>query len=189
MQRFDSAIRALLEAKKLAPPLPAIDLNLGLAYYHQRDFAKAIPEFSQVLQSQADNYQARYLLGMSYFMQDEYQLALVTLEPLASAEQDNLDFLFVQAICYGKLKRGKESEKAFDRLVCAGGDPAHLHFPLGKAYLDLYIKHHAVTELQESIALAPKLSFAHYNLGVAYQRLGMLEKAGKEFDLEMTITP
>jgi tetratricopeptide (TPR) repeat protein len=43
--------------------------------------------------------------------------------------------------------------------------------------------------LQESIALAPKLSFAHYNLGVAYQRLGILEKAGKEFDLEMTITP
>ncbi len=31
-QRFDSAIRALLEAKKLAPGMPGIDLNLGLAY-------------------------------------------------------------------------------------------------------------------------------------------------------------
>ena len=142
-----------------------------------------------MLQSQADNYQAHYLLGMSYFMEDEYQHALATLGPLASAEQDNLDFLFVQSICYGRLKREKESEKAFDRLVRAGGDTAHLHFLLGKAYLDLYINQHAVTELQESIALTPKLSFAHYNLGVAYQRLGILEKAGKEFDLEMTITP
>jgi cytochrome c-type biogenesis protein CcmH/NrfG len=95
-QRFDSATLALLEAKKLAPALPAIDLNLGLAYYHQQEFAKAIPEFSQVLQSHADNYRARYLLGMSYFMEDEYQHALVTLEPLASAEQDNLDFLFLR---------------------------------------------------------------------------------------------
>jgi tetratricopeptide (TPR) repeat protein len=43
--------------------------------------------------------------------------------------------------------------------------------------------------LQKSIALDPKLSFAHYNLGVAYQRLGMLQKAGKEFDQEMAITP
>jgi len=71
-QRFDSAIRALQEAKKLAPAVRAIDLNLGLAYYHKQEFAKAIPEFSQALQSQADNYQARYLLGMSCFMEDEY---------------------------------------------------------------------------------------------------------------------
>jgi len=45
--------------------------------------------------------------------------------------------LFVRGICYGKLKREKESEKAFDQLVRAGGDIAHLHFLLGKAYLDL----------------------------------------------------
>jgi len=126
---------------------------------------------------------------MSYFMEDEYQHALVTLEPLASGEQDNLDFLFVEGICYGKLKREKESEKAFDQLVRVGGDTAHLHFLLGKAYLDLYINQHAITELQKSITFDPELSFAHYNLGVAYQRLGMLEKAGKEFDQEMTITP
>ena len=96
MQRFDSATRALLEAKKLAPALPAIDLNLGLAYYHQQEFAKAIPEFLQVLQLRADNYQALHLLRVSDFMEDEYQHALVTLEPLAIAEQDNLDFLFLR---------------------------------------------------------------------------------------------
>jgi hypothetical protein len=57
-----------------------------------------------------------------------------------------------------------------------------------KAYLDLYVDQHAMTELQRSISLDPKLGFEHFNLGVAYQRMGMLQEAGKEFDTEMTIS-
>ena len=34
---FDGAIGMLKEAKKLAPAMTGIDLNLGLAYYKQRD--------------------------------------------------------------------------------------------------------------------------------------------------------
>jgi len=73
---------------------------------------------------------------MSCFLDDHYQRAVQVLEPLASGEQDNLKFLFALGICYGKLKRGEESQKAFDQRV--GGDSAHLHFLLGKAYLDLH---------------------------------------------------
>src|SRR5579859_1881949 len=39
--RYDSAIQAFNKAKALAPDLPQIDLNLGLAYYREEDFANA----------------------------------------------------------------------------------------------------------------------------------------------------
>jgi tetratricopeptide (TPR) repeat protein len=188
-ERYDSAIQAFQAAKKLAQTMPEIDLNLGLAYYHKQEFAKAIPEFSQVVLSRQDDYQARYLLGISYFMEDDCQHATDALEPLAGGEKKNLDFLFVQGICYGKLKREKESEEVFGQLVRVGGDTAYLHLLLGKAYLDLYENQHAITELRRCISLGPKLGFAHFNLGVAYQRIGMLQEARKEFDTEMTITP
>jgi Flp pilus assembly protein TadD len=44
-----AAIRMLKEAKKLAPAMTGIDLNLGLAYYEQREFKTAAPYFAAVL--------------------------------------------------------------------------------------------------------------------------------------------
>jgi Tfp pilus assembly protein PilF len=42
---------------------------------------------------------------------------------------------------------------------------------------------------QEVLRLDPRSAAAFSNLGVAYQRLGRFQEAGKEFDTEMTVTP
>jgi len=122
-------------------------------------------------------------------MKGDYPRAVEVLEPLAAGEKDNVDFLFVQGISFGKMKREEQSRKAFDQMLRVGGDTAHLHFLLGTAYLDLHENQYAITELGRTVSLDPKLGFAHLNLGVAYQRTGMLKEAAKEFDTEMTITP
>jgi tetratricopeptide (TPR) repeat protein len=104
-ERFDAAIKALESAKRLAPSVAGIDLNLGLAYYRKKDYSAAIPHFAQVLRADAGNYQTRYLKGMCHFVQDEYQPAVDTLEPIASQQPDDIELLFVLGIYYGKLKR------------------------------------------------------------------------------------
>jgi len=152
--QLDAAIKTLKEAKKLAPKVVGIDLDLGLAYYRKRDFSNAIPEFDPVLQFTAGHFQARYLLGMSYFMNDDYEHAVQTLQPLQDLEKADLDFLFVMGICYGKLKREADSARAFEQLLSAGGETAHMHLLLGKAYLDLYQDQAAQKELEEAEALA-----------------------------------
>src|SRR5215471_19107550 len=48
-QKFDAAIKALESAKKLAPSMAGVDLNLGLAYYHKKNYPQAIPHFASVL--------------------------------------------------------------------------------------------------------------------------------------------
>lgn len=135
------------------------------------------------------NYQARYLKNMCHFVLDEYQPAVDTLEPLAPQQPDDLDLLFVLGICYGKLKRTAESEKAFARLIETGGDSPHMHLLLGKAYLDLYENNKAQSELEKAVAGDTKLPYAHFNLGVVYQRLGKLDEAVKEFDQEIGVSP
>jgi len=74
-QRWDPAVAAFNQAKKLAPEVLGIDLNLGLVYYHKSEFPQAIPAFERVLVAHAADAQARYLLGMSYFMLNDYSLA------------------------------------------------------------------------------------------------------------------
>ena len=61
--KLDNAIQALKKAKELAPAMTGIDLNLGLAYYQQREFKKAVPYFSAVVAADPANLQAQYLKG------------------------------------------------------------------------------------------------------------------------------
>jgi hypothetical protein len=54
---------------------------------------------------------------MSYFMTDDYAHTVQTLEPLSGLEKTDLVYLYVMGICYGKLKRQSDSDKAFEQLV------------------------------------------------------------------------
>jgi tetratricopeptide (TPR) repeat protein len=122
-------------------------------------------------------------------MEDDYEHAVTTLEPLARDEQDNLDFLFELGVAYGKVKRPEDSARTFAQMVRAGGGSAQMRLLLGIACLDLEQYARAQRELEKAAALNPKLPFAHYNLGVVYQRLGKPEQAAREFKLEMTLAP
>lgn len=101
-ERYDRPT-TLLNVQKLNPRVPDISLNVGWAYYHEQRFGLAIPEFAQLLHAQPDSCQARYLVGMSYFLNGDYQNAEQSFKPLESAEQDNLDFLIALGICNRKL--------------------------------------------------------------------------------------
>jgi len=188
-EKLDAAIEALETAKKLAPSMVGIDLNLGLAYYRKKDYSQAIPYFATVLSADPHSLQARYLKGMCHFAADDYAAVVETLEPIASDQQDDLGFLFALAISYGKLNREEDSKKTFAQLVRAGGDSANMHLLMGKAYLDQRQNDKAQVELGKALAGDPKMPFAHFNLGVSYQRLGKLEEAAAEFEQEMAITP
>ena len=148
-EKINSAIKAFETAKRIAPQVVGIDLNLGLAFYKQQNFRHAIPHFGRVLEVRPQDVQPRYLKGMCHFMLDEYEPTVQTLEPLLAKEQNDLDFLFVLGIAYGKLKRTEQSSRTFAQLVRAGGDTAHMHLLLGKAYLDLYANQKARAELEK----------------------------------------
>jgi tetratricopeptide (TPR) repeat protein len=186
--KLDSAILVLGKAKALAPSVAGIRLNLGLAYFRRREFKKASTYFGEVLSMEGENAQARYLRGVCNFMMDDYAGAVRDFEPLATREQNDLEFLYMLGLSYGMLHRDEDSARAFERLVETGGDSAHLHLLLGKAYLALGQQDKAGSEL----ALADgsnRLPFAHYYLGVLDRQRGQLDLAVTEFEKEIEIAP
>ena len=187
--RLDSAISVLKKAKELAPGMTGIDLNLGLAYYRQREYQQAESYFATVVAADAANVQARYLKGECHFMMDEFDAAIAALSPIQDAEQNDLEYLFMLGISLGKVKRPAEAQRTFARLIDAGGETPHLHLLLGKAYLALENYQKARTELEKSAADSSKLPYAHYYLGVLYEKLGKFDAAASEFLEETKMSP
>jgi tetratricopeptide (TPR) repeat protein len=186
--RPDEAIKMLESAERLAPAVAGIRLNLGLAYFHEREFKQASRYFGEVLSLDPNHLQARYLQGICGFMTDDFQATVDSLQPLFAQQANDLEYLFMLGISYGMLKRTEESQQVFAQLVKAGGDTPHLHLLLGKAYLALGNLKTADEELAEAGKDGP-LPYAHYYRGIAAQKQGQLDRAAEEFSQEVELVP
>src|SRR5882757_6461534 len=68
--RPDEAIKMLESAERLAPTVAGIRLNLGLAYFREREFKVASRYSGEVLSLEPHHVQARYLQGIGICMID-----------------------------------------------------------------------------------------------------------------------
>lgn len=188
-QNWARALDYLHQAEKLAPQVPGIHLNIGLAYYRQGDYATALPEFKTALEQQPDSPQARRLLGLCYLFEEHYAEAAEQLEPLWPAANTDLSYLYSLAVAAGNSHRTDVEERATSRLLEIGKDSPVIHLLLGKAYLAHGDDDHALTEFQTAAGADSKLPLIHYNLGVVYRQKGDFEKARAEFLEDAALEP
>ena len=113
---------------------------------------------------------------------DEFDGAVSELGPLQDREQADIEFLFMLGISYGKLNRPDDAREILAQLVQAGGDTPHLHLLLRKAFLALDDFARAQKELEQAAGGDWRLPYAHYYLGVLYEKLGKSDAAAVQFE-------
>jgi tetratricopeptide (TPR) repeat protein len=182
------ALTELRAAEHLAPKVPGIRLNIGLAYYRQADYRQAIGPFESVLRDQ-ESGQARYLLGLCYFFTERYADAAATLQPLWPQESENLNYLYVVSIAANQAGRVELDQQATARMIEVGQNTALFHLIIGKAHLAHEEDSRAFDELQHAARIDPKLPFVHYFLGTLYRRRSDFEAAKQEFLKDAAIEP
>ncbi len=180
-KQWPQAMEMLRKAEHLAPEIPGIRLNVGLAYYRQNNFRAAVTPFESVVHDAPDSYQARYLLGLCYFFTERYADATSVLEPLWAQASNQLNYLYVLGIAAGKSGRPELEQRALGRLAEIGQDSAELHLLQGKAHINREEYDDAIKELELAAKANPKLPFVHFNLGIAYYKKQELERAKEEF--------
>jgi tetratricopeptide (TPR) repeat protein len=186
---WSKALVELETAEKLAPQVTGIRLNIGLTYYRQGSYARAIPAFESVLKDDPQNKQARQLLGLCYLFGLRYQEAASTLESLWDTRNTDLSYLYVLSVAAGNAGRQDLAEKATARLLETGKDAPELHFFMGKALLARGEDESALKELRRAADGNPRLPFVHYNLGLIYQRGRDFEHARQEFLADRDLEP
>ena len=166
-----------------------IRLNIGLAYFRQNEFLKAIPPFESVVRDQPDAAQPRYLLGLCYFFADRWADAANTLEPLWAQESDQLSYLYVLSNAAHRAGKKELDERATEKLIKLGdGTPAYRLF-VGKYYLNVEQYDAALAEFQEAADADPRLPFVHFDLGLTYLKRQDLARARDEFLKDAALEP
>jgi tetratricopeptide (TPR) repeat protein len=171
------------------PQVAGIRLNIGLAYYHQNEFLKAIPPFESVVRDQPGALQPRHLLGLCYFFAGRWADAADTLEPLWAQESGQLSYLYVLSIAAHRAGKKELDERATAQLVKAGEGSPEFHLFMGKAHLNLEQYDLALTDFQAAAQANPTLTFVHFNLGLTYLKMQDYEHARDEFLKDLSVEP
>lgn len=188
-KQWPRALAMLEKATNLAPNVSGFRLNIGLVYYRQNNFHAAITPFESVVQDGSGTSQARYLLGLCYFLTERYADAASTLESLWEQESGQPSYLYVLGIAASKAKRPDLERRAQTRLVEIGQDSAEFHLFMGKGLIHHEEYDKAIAELEQAAGVNPKLSFVHFNLGLAYLGKRDMPHARAEFMKDIAIEP
>ncbi len=178
--KFDEAIAMYRSALPSVSQKNAVLMNIALAYYKKGDFENARTELEPLQKEQPNSVRIAVLLGDTYNHLRRPADTIALLEPLESANPQNLDLEYVLGnalIGNGKRRDGiVRVEK-----VAKVGNSAEAYLLAGTTLLQLNEFDQARHDLEASIRLNPKLPSVYSLAGTACDKTGDVEQAETYF--------
>lgn len=164
--------------------------DLGVDFYHQGNYAKAIEHFQQALQENPNDREAIQLLGLSYYSSGKPKEAIPLLEKVLSwYPRGNVDAAYVLGQCYVHAMDLNNARKAFAKMYDRSPDSAASYLFTGQMLLHEEFFPMSEEQAKKAIELDPKLPMAHYLLGQLYLLKSEHAEAAAEFNKELEINP
>jgi len=176
------ALKSVQRAIAIAPEHFDAQFTLGRAMYSLSDFAGAVKAFRTALALKPDDTRALFFLATALESAGDLRAALdayrdlVTRQPRAAEGHLGLGVLLIK-------RGGVDVEKGIQELKNAVGINPNLYeaqVTLGRALLTQKLNRESVEHLQRAAELAPGNPEPHYQLALAYRRLGLTDKAVEE---------
>lgn len=188
-QDFRAAAEHFSLAAKWNPQLEGVNLNLGLAAFKAEAYKDAIQPLERELAAHPTSLQAKQLLGMSYFMVDNYARATELLTDVVSYKTGDVGLHYTLALSLIKQGKTKIAERVIKQMVAMSGNSPQLHILLGQAYYDQNETAKALEELKAALTLDNKTRLAHYYTGLIHLKTGKFDEAVREFEAELALNP
>ena len=145
------------------------------------------------LQENPRDAQAWYYLGRTKYGKGQFLEAIEAYAQCLKLEPRNIKAETNVGLSYEALERADEAAQAFQNAVTwQSENPAKDPEPfieLGHLYVNQNQAEKAVTYLTQSIAIFPKISKAHEELGKAYSLLKRFPEAQTELEKAIELTP
>jgi tetratricopeptide (TPR) repeat protein len=176
------ALKSVQRAVVLAPEHFDAQFTLGRALYSVGDSANAVKAFRAALRLKPDDPKALFFLATALESAGDTDAALNAYRDLAARQPKAAEGHLGWGVLLVK-RGGVETEKGVDELRLAvriDPDLYEAQVTLGRVLLTQKLVEESIEHLQRAAQLAPTNPEPHYQLALAYRRLGLNDKAVEE---------
>jgi Flp pilus assembly protein TadD len=171
------------------PSLETLDRNWGMAAFYANQFDQVVARLGRHLEEHSDDMRVRAALGLSFFMLENYPMALKTLQPVQTEVDNDPGLAYAYAVSSVKTGEYAEGVRRLKLLDQANPNSADIHMLLGEAFADQGEYGTALEEYHKSLALNPIQAQTHFLTGLALLRTGSPSEAVQEFRAALKLNP
>jgi tetratricopeptide (TPR) repeat protein len=186
---FADAAQFFKQAAFWKPSLAGLDRNWGLASYRAQLHSEAIPPLERRLAAAPDDALVRQLLGLSYFVTENFPKTAEVLQPFLKSPPNDPGLLFAWGSALVRTRQADLATQIFRRLLEQNSNNPDVHSLLGQAYAQQKDDANALAEFNVALHLDPKLPEVHYFIGLVHLRQSDFESAATEFRSELELRP
>ena len=186
---FKEASDYFKQASAWKGDLPGLDRNWALACYRAELYSEAIPPLERQLTSSPQDAFVRKLLGLSYFVTDNFAKTAEVLRPFLSNPPDDPGLLLAWGTSLVRIRQTESAMGIFRRLLEQNAENPAVHLLLGQAYAQQGSFADSLSELKTALKLNPQLPEGHYYAGLVYLRQSDFDSAATEFRDELNLRP
>jgi tetratricopeptide (TPR) repeat protein len=192
-EHYAQAIAFYRKAMLLSPSLPGLQLNLGLAYFKDGDYQKAIAAFAPLLKAAAPNtddaQRLTVLMGMSHYGLGQYAAAVPFLKDASAHDAQNLPLLLTLAHSCLLSSQYPCVLDAFHKMVALNANSAEAEMLEGEALDEMKDSLGATREFRAAVQANPKEPNVHFGLGYLLWTQGQTPEAAQQFQAELDNDP
>ncbi|MFN3466398.1 MAG: tetratricopeptide repeat protein [Candidatus Brocadiales bacterium] len=163
--------------------------RLGLAYYENKEYKKAIRELKAAIKGAPTIPILHNQLGLAYQAKDEPEDAIEEYQKALSLEPGFLTARINLGVVYYLQMRFTDASEEFIQVLREAPEHAGAHLGLGLAYVQMNRHEEAISHFQEAIRLNPQDSEAYKQLAIVYKLKGLKEEALANLRTSTTLNP
>ena len=182
--RYQDAVPPLQHALKLDQKLWPSALFLGMCLYRLGQFQKAIAPLEQSLQIKPGLPEGNFWLGSTLAALDRKDEAIEKLQKVPADSPVGLEASYLLVRLYREL-----AERYYLRLEKAAPDSGRVHQLIAENLIWRNRDPEAIAEFRVALSRQPQLQDIHRAIGDIYWQGHELEKARKEYAMELRVTP
>lgn len=163
--------------------------SLALEQLKAGDIHRAETIYREILKEQTDNITALHFLGVIYYQQKKYDLAIQFIKTALQIEPAYTDAWNNLGIIYRDLGQFDEAIACYQKALSFNPNFVQAYINLGNTFQAMNRLDEAIISYKKATELRPDISGIYLNLGLIYQKKGQFEEAVKCCMKELLINP
>lgn len=186
------AVSLFDEALKVQPDLFQAHYERGNAYLRLREYAKAISDYSKVIDSNAAGLLADAHNNRGYIYSDmlkKYDVAIRDFDAALRINPAYARAYYNRGLAYNRLNQLEKALADFNQVIALEPKYVDAYNSRGSLHLSRKQYQSAASDFEKAVAIDNSYTLGHYNLGLAYTFLKNYEKAIQSYTKALALRP